>query len=757
MKVYYVATYPPRQCGIGTFTNNLLQATDEYTRRTAPSAWSAVAAVEDQADSERSYPPEVRYRIDNSDPRAYVRAAQHINNSGADICVIQHEYGIFGGDDGVRILDLAEQLRIPFIVTFHTILEHPSFAQRIILQRLATMAYGVVVMSRRAERFLREIYHVEPDRIHCIEHGVPNGASAPREILRRRFNWTQRQVLMTFGLLGRNKGIETVLRALPPVVEKHPGLLYLVLGNTHPNVVREEGEAYRESLLALVDELGLRGHVVFQTGFLSEAELFDYLTATDMYVTPYLSRTQITSGTLAYAVGAGAAVLSTPYWHAEELLDDGRGILFDFHDDRALTEHLLALLDEPDRLATYRQRAADYAEGIRWRVAGRHYHQLFGRAAQHYYERLSRKGPQGIDHNVLPRIEMDHLKRLTDDTGIVQHACYGVPNLKEGYCIDDNSRALIAALMAYRQLKDREVRELLPIYLSYISYMQTPQGNFRNFLTFSRQYVDLEGSDDAYGRTLWSLGYLLAHAPNEAYLELGSDIFRRALPHAATLRSVRGAANSIIGLYYYLHRYPNERAAIEHLQQLADFLCAEYEQAATADWRWFEEVMTYDNALLPLALWLAADVVRSDRYRHIAEATTAFLESVILPNGQLSVVGNDGWYPRGGRRSVEGQQPTDAMAAVLLFQGAYRISGDPAYLLKMYQCFLWFTGRNDQKISLYDPETKGCCDGLELYGLNRNQGAESTLAYLISRLVIQEMLPELQRVRALPVTAKATV
>lgn len=754
MKVYYVATYPPRECGIGTFTNNLMKATDEYTRRSAPSAWSAIAAI-DAAPVERQYPAEVRYRIYNDDPKAYVRAAQHINNSGADICVIQHEYGIFGGDDGVRILDLADQLRIPFIVTFHTVLEHPSFSQRIILQRLATMAFGLVVMSRRAERFLQEIYHVDIEKIHCIEHGVPNGASAPREILRRRFGWSDRRVLMTFGLLGRNKGIETVLRALPDVVKEHPNLLYLVLGNTHPNVIREEGETYRESLQALVHTLGLQEHVVFQAGFLSETELFDYLTATDMYVTPYLSRAQITSGTLAYAVGAGAAVLSTPYWHAEELLADDRGILFDFHDDRTLAQHLLRLLDEPDQLATYRQRASAYAEGIRWRVVGRNYQALFNRAAQHYYDRISRKGPQGIDTAVLPRIEMDHLKRLTDDTGIVQHACFGVPNLKEGYCIDDNSRALIAALMAYRQLKDREVRELLPIYLSYISYMQTPRGTFRNFLTFSRQYIDNEGSEDAFGRTLWSLGYLLANAPNEAYLELGRDIFCKALPNATSLRSVRGAANSIIGLYYYLNRYPNDRHALQVVQHLGDFLCEEYEATTGDDWQWFEEILTYDNALLPLALWLASDIMRSERYRRIAEESTAFLEAVILPHGQLSVVGNDGWYPRGGRRSIEGQQPTDAMAAVLLFQGAYRVSADPAFLLKMYQSFLWFTGRNDLKLSLYDPETKGCCDGLELHGVNRNQGAESTLAYLIARLVIQEMLPELQQARAVPAVAKA--
>lgn len=733
MKIAYVGTYIPRECGIGTFTHNLLSYMTTAKGGVPNEHDAMVIAMDDQLTS-YDYPKEVQYTVRQEQQGDYLEAAGFINLSGADVCILQHEFGIFGGQNGVYVLPLLHRLEIPLIVTLHTVLEAPSYNEKAVLIEICRMAAKIVVMTQKAVEFLTSIYGIAASKIEVIEHGAPD-LRFDHATVKRQFKFDKKKVLFTFGFIGRNKGIETVIAALPAVVARHPDVVYVVLGKTHPTVLRRSGEEYRISLMRLTKSFALEKHVLFLNEFIDEYELFQYLHAADIYITPYVSKAQITSGTLSYALVAGNAVLSTPYWHAEELLADGRGCLFGFNDPEGLASLLNSLLDDPETLRQIRDRALAYGRGLTWPRSAARYLDLSSRVIQEKEVNPIRKDTV-LDPTLLPPFLMDHIRRLTDDTGIIQHAKFGIPNLKEGYCLDDNARALLMVVTAYQQLKLPLALDLLPIYLSYIHYMQNEDGSFRNFLSFRRDFLDERGSEDSFGRTIWSLGYLLGNAPNDAYYQTGRLIFFDAVPNFVELKSIRSIAYTIIGISYYLKRNPNDEEVIDIVRILANKLVVQHRACATADWCWFEDSLTYDNAMLPLALLHAAETLHDTEVFAVAMATMAFVESKTVSNNALSLVGNENWYIKDGDPSRYAQQPLDAMAMVLMFHQAYQATGDKQYLDKLYFSYMWFLGENDLRISLYDFETKGCCDGLERDGVNRNQGAESTLAYLISQLTV---------------------
>ncbi len=739
MKFTYIATYPPRECGIGTFTNNLFKSMlDGKTNQHE----GFVVALNDN-DLTYKYPEEVKLTIRQEYQEDYLKAVKYINLSGADVCILQHEFGIFGGGSGVYILPLLHRLEVPLIVTLHTILKSPSYNEKAILKEICKMAQKIVVMSHKAIEFLTTIYDVPEEKIALFEHGVPDIHFSP-EKSKKEFKLENKKVLLTFGFVGRNKGIETVIKALPGVVEKHPDVIYIVLGKTHPNVLRHSGEEYRISLLRLVKKLHLEKHVLFLNQFIDEQDLFKYLYACDIYITPYLNEAQITSGTLSYAVGVGAAVLSTPYWHAEELLDEGRGMLFNFNDSDGLAKMLTTLLDNPGEMNKLKKKATEYGKKITWPKTGEKYVLLAENLVQEEHFEADQQESE-LDLLILPPFSLSHINRLTDDTGIIQHAKFGIPNLKEGYCLDDNARALLMVLMAYRQMKDVRALELSPIYLSYIHYMQNPDGTFRNFLSFSRNFLDQMGSEDSFGRTIWALGYLLGNAPNDAYYQTGRLLFFNAAPNFENLNSIRGIANTMIGISYYLKSNPSDDAMTERLRNLAHTLIKHYQDNSTADWKWFESLLAYDNGMLPLALLHSAEILNDDKITQTAIDSMNFLTEHTLKDNYLSIIGNEKWYKKEGERSVFAQQPIDAMAMVLMYHQAFHLTNDREYLNKLYTSFLWFLGENDLRMSLYDFETKGCCDGFESYGVNRNQGAESSLAYLISHLTVLQAYEEFHK------------
>ena len=734
MKICLIGTYPPRECGIATFSYNLLaslRSADEYPGQTE----TFVVAMND-FENVYNYPEEVAFVINQDKEKDYIKAAEFINNSGADICLLQHEYGIYGGENGMYILSLIRHLQIPFTTTLHTVLKNPSYLQKKVVQEISRKAFKMVVMSQLAVDFLKDIYQLPFEKISLIEHGVPVISTHAGSIEKELARFSHQKILFTFGLLSRNKGIETVIEALPAIVAKHPDIVYIVLGNTHPGVVRSGGEEYRDYLQQLANDLNVGKHLHFIKQFVTDEDLFAYLKAIDIYITPYLNEAQITSGTLSYAIGAGAAVVSTPYWHAQELLANGRGKLFPFKNATALSRTLNELLDEPESLAFIRNNAAAYGERLKSTHIAAAYLQLANSAISHQLVMMSGYKYSVHGNYPLPDISLAHIRRMTDNTGIVQHAIYGIPNLKEGYCLDDNARALLMVLMHYTRFEDQEALDLLPVYLSYIHYMQKEDGQFRNFLHFNHTYLDETGSEDSFGRTIWALGYLVRYAPDASYHKMACELFQRAVRHFSQLHHLRGIANTIIGISHYIANFNGDKNMQQLLVQLTGKLVQAYRHTAGIRWHWFEKKMTYDNGLLPLALLLSAAITGDAEVKEIGFESLAFLAQTTMSKGFLIPVGNNGWYEEGGIMPLFDQQAIEVMAMVLMYEQAYETTGNIEYTRNMQTCFEWFTGNNELSLPLYDAASKGCCDGLQPMGINHNQGAESTLAYLISHLSV---------------------
>lgn len=737
-KIAFIATYPPRRCGIGTFTQNLYNSITENRE----SIEGVILAIDD-SEEVSNYPSEVEFVIQQDHQQDYLEAAEYLNSSDTNICVLQHEYGIFGGQSGAFVLSMIHKLEIPLIVTFHTILKEPSNNEKEILQKICKKAQKIIVMSKLAIKFLIEVYNIDKNKIEYVQHGVPD-LHFDQNIAKKELKTADKKLILTFGFVSRNKGIETVIKALPKVVKQHPDTLYIVLGKTHPNIIKSSGEGYRTYLQNLIEKLSLTDNVVLLNKFVTQEELFKYLSAADVYVTPYLNEAQITSGTLSYAVGVGTAVISTPYWHATELLAEGRGELFNFKDSEQLSSILLELFYNKEKLQTLRKKAYDYGRTITWKESGKKYVKIIGNVLKNKVIQVETK-KSIIDPDIIPEFALDHIIRLTDYTGILQHTKYGIPNFKKGYCLDDNARALLMALMAYKATKDKKVLELATTYLSYIHYMQNEDGQFKNFLNFKKKFLEESvGSEDAFGRTIWALGYMLANAPNDTYYQSGYEIFFRATPHFDKLISIRAIAKTIIGLSNYLLKNMNDEVNYELLQTLSYKLINEYQQSSDKDWKWFETLLAYDNGILPLSLLHASELISDNLIEDIAMESMNFLTEKTLYKGYLSIIGNEKWYKKDGYRSIYAQQPLDVMAMVLMYQQAFKLTKDEKYLEKLFMCFKWFLGENDIRMSLIDSDTKGCCDGIESYGINRNQGAESTLAYLISLLAVSETIKQVK-------------
>ena len=737
MKIAYISTSLPNECGIATFNANLASAINQHK---AIAKDSFVIALSDSENLDTyKYPSDVKYIIRQSNQKDYLRAADYINTSQVDACIIEHEFGIYGGESGLYLLTLMARINKPIITILHTVLKQPTYIQQTIIQQIAKRSSSIVVMSQKAIGFLTSIYQVPKEKIKYIEHGVPDLEPSTDNPIKKAYPFKDSKVLLTFGLISRGKGLETVVEALPEIVKLHPDVKYVVLGNTHPGVVKNAGEEYRDSLKRLAKKLNVENHLVFVNKFVDEQELHHYLSAADVYITPYLNEAQITSGTLSYAVGAGAAVISTPYWHAQELLAQKRGLLFDFKNHQQLAQLANELLEQPKKLSELKYNAYQYGLTLRWPTIGKNYIKVLEKAILDK-EKANLEHKTIIDVDAIPTFDLGHIRRLTDDTGIVQHAKYGIPNLKEGYCLDDNARALIMALMAFEQYKSKEALDLLPIYLSYIQYMQKEDGNFRNFLSFNRNYLDEVGSEDSFGRTIWSLGYLTNFAPNNSYKEFAAELFLKSVPHFSKLEHLRGVANTMIGISHYLKVNPSHVSIVDELNQLAVPLINAYQNNKDGDWHWFEQKLTYDNALLPLALLCHYEISKDRQSLDIALEALEFLTNKTLAFGFLNPVGNDGWLAKNEPMALYDQQAIETMAMVLVYFKAYEVTKDEKHMLNLYQSYQWFLGENSLNLPLYDHETKGCADGLQNLGVNRNQGAESTLAYLISHLVVFKAL-----------------
>lgn len=731
-RVALVGDYLPRQCGIATFTTDLTEAlAAEFPEK----AFFAVPVTDIEAGY--AYPPRVRFEIIEQDMAAYRRAADFLNINNVDLVSVQHEYGIYGGSAGSHVLALMRELRMPIVTTMHTVLREPDAKYRRVTLELARLSDRLVVMSERAQEFLQEVYQVPAEKIDMIPHGIPDVPFADPSFFKDHFGVEGKTVLLTFGLLSANKGIENVIAALPKILEKHPEVVYIVLGATHPNVIRDEGETYRVMLQRLATEKGVARNVIFYNRFVSIEELVEFIGAADIYITPYLNPAQVVSGTLAYTVGAGKAVISTPYWYAEELLADERGMIVPFRDPDALAARVNELLDNEVERHAMRKRGYMLGREMVWSKVAQKYMESFERARA---ERMhSPRGglaikPLDVRPPELPLLNLEHLRRLTDSTGILQHAIFTVPNYREGYTTDDNARALCVTILL-EELSGPGAhvpREFAARYLAFLEFaFNSETKGFRNFLDYGRQWLKHDSADDCHGRALWALGSVLGRTDNAALRGMAGRLFERALAPIAETTSPRAWAFALLGIHEYLRRYEGDRTAGSIRGDLAGRLMGLYRANRADDWVWFEDKLTYANAALPHALLLCGKWIPNAEMREAGLATLTWLNAIQRADaGHFVPIGAPGFYLRGGERARFDQQPLEAQAMVSACVEAYHLTHEDQWRIEARRAFDWFVGRNDLGVALYDATSGGCRDGLHPDRANENQGAESTLAFL---------------------------
>jgi len=737
-KVAFLGDYAPRKCGIATFTQDLRTAmAAEY-----PDARCLVIPVND-IEGGYDYPEEVRFEISEPDLSSYLRAADFLNTSNIDILCVQHEFGIYGGQTGSHVLALLREARMPIVTTLHTILQDPSPEQRRVMSELIRLSTRLVTMAEKGRRILLETYRVPESKIDLIPHGIPDIPFADPNYFKDEFGVIGRQVLLTFGLLSPNKGIEYALRALPDIVARFPDVVFIVVGQTHPALLRREGEQYRLGLMQLAQSLGIQRHVVFYNRYVELDELLRFIGAADIYVTPYVNEAQITSGTLAYAYGTGNAVISTPYWHAAELLADGRGRLVPFEDSKAIAQAAIELLGDEEALLAMRKRAYQEGRDMIWSRVAQKYMRSFLQAGADYSLVGKKASPiRTLDEQpgALPDLRLDHLLRLSDATGVFQHASYVVPDFAQGYCTDDNARAFLLAQMLMHSGRDaQEIKRLSSTCLAFLNYaLDRKAGRFRNFLGFDRRWSEERGSEDCHGHALWALGYCIGRAGPGGTRMLAAELFEGALSAAADFTSPRAWATSLLGIDEYLRCLGGDR----HVSRLRDVLSGKlmdrFAAASSQDWPWFEDSLAYDNARLPQALIRCGQAMKDPAILKTALRALGWLIGVqSSASGAFSPIGTNGFFARGGERARFDQQPIEAEATVSACIAAYDATEDLSWIREARRAFEWFLGRNDVGLLVYDESTGGCHDGLHLDRLNQNEGGESTLAFLLALTEMQ--------------------
>jgi len=741
-RIAVVGNYLPRRCGIATFTTDLCDALHAEYGTT-----ELLALPVNDSDQGYDYPARVRFELSEDNLASYRQAADFLNFSNVDLVCLQHEYGIFGGRAGEHILELLRRLRMPFVTTLHTVLREPSPDQRAIMEEIAALSDRLIVMSQQSVEILQEVFQVPAEKIDLIPHGIPDLPFTDPSFYKDAFGTEGKEVLLTFGLLSPNKGIENVIKALPKILSRHSNVVYMVSGVTHPHILRREGDKYRDYLHRLADELGVKASVIFHNRFVSPQEMVELIGAADIYITPYRHKAQVVSGTLAYALSAGKAIISTPYLHAIELLDQERGTLVPFDDPEAIATRTIELLDNGTARHAMRKRAYLYARDMVWNRVAQKYMKSFERI---YNERLrspratfsAKNTEKNLDR--LPAIKLDHLLRMTDSTGLLEHAVFVVPNYPEGYSTDDNARALIVAILldAFGAGAPRGSADLASRFLAFLWLAFDPATKrFRNCLSYERQWQEAEGSEDSHGRAVWGLGTVLGRSKDLGLRGAAGRMFELAVPAALEFKSPRACAFALLGLLEYLDSFPGDRAALSASDALANRLLDSYRANRSDDWKWFESGLAYSNARLPQAL------VRSGVHAGNEEMVSAGLEALdwlvavqrCEVKGHFVPIGSHGFYSKTTEKARFDQQPVEACAVVSACLQAYRATGKGRWRKEAWSAFNWFLGDNDLQIALYDPTTGGCRDGLHPDRANENQGAESTLSFLMALLEMRKL------------------
>ena len=731
-KIAVIGNYLPRQCGIATFTTDLSQS----LARELNTEDNLINVAMDDIEAGYNYPHQVKFRIRQNVQSDYFWAADYLNANQYDAAIVQHEYGIYGGEDGCHILQMIQALKVPVITNLHTVLEHPTEGQRKVMIGLAKYSDRLLVMSKKAFSILTKVYGIDRKMISFIPHGIPDATFKAQGLYNKLFGLENKDVILTFGLLGPSKGIEAMIEAMPAVVKENPNAMYLILGQTHPHVIEKSGDSYRRNLQQLVNKLGMKNHVVFHNQFVDLDSLVQYLQTSKVYVIPYPKKEQITSGTLAYALGVGAAVVSTPFWYAEELLADGRGRLVPFNDSEAMAKEINSLLGNEHEREMMRFKGYQYGRSMIWKEVSKMHLDLISKIKER--KPLENSQEKGIKFKKifsdLPEINLSHLRTMTDDTGLLQHAKYMTPNFHHGYCVDDNARGLIAITKYYSLRKDKGVLPLIQKYLAFLFYAFNPEnGRFRNFMSYDRRWMELAGSEDSHARALWGLGVTVKEAPDSSIRNMAMRLFLESLPVVEHFTSPRAWGYTVLGLQSYLSVYEGDISARKVRDDLATKIYELFKNNIAEDWHWCEGTATYANAILAHALIVAGRCIpNQEMYETGIKALEWLLKVQTAPEGHLSVIGNNGWLDKDGGRSMFDQQPIEVKSLIDACLEVYVNTGDKKWFKESERCLSWFLGQNDLQIPVCDHRTGGCGDGLESQGVNGNQGAESTLAWIIS-------------------------
>jgi glycosyltransferase involved in cell wall biosynthesis len=729
----------PRRCGIATFTTDLQRAISN----TRPNLQSSIVAMTDR-DRTYDYPVSVVLQIKDDNIEEYVRAAAFLNAGRFDVVCLQHEFGIFGGEAGAHITELLSRLTMPVVTTLHTVLANPTAAQRAVTDRIVELSSRIIVMADKGRELLRSVYRVPDEKIEVIAHGIPDFPFVEPDAAKARLGFRDRSVILTFGLLSPSKGIEVMIDAMPSILQRRPDAVYVVLGATHPNLVRDQGEAYRESLMTRVRELGIEDRVVFLNRFVDQATLLEFISMSDVYVTPYLNEAQMTSGTLAYSFGLGKPVVSTPYWHASELLADSRGVLVPFGNAAAIGDAIADLLTDDPRRRAMRERAYAASRSMTWERTAERYMNAFENAREgHWLKVVARTKPAASMPRspAQPAMEIGHFLSMCDDTGLFQHAVHSVPDRSHGYCVDDNARALLLAC-ALNEPGEQPLADVLTTrFAAFVQHAWNPDtGRFRNFMGFDRNWLEDQGSEDSHGRTLWALGECARRDASPSRRRWAAGLFGQALPAAKTFRSPRACAFALLGLDAYCTAVSDDRHAAEIRHMLADRLMSGLQQVATPDWLWFEEGLAYDNARLPQALIVTGMATRTPGYIEAGLRSLRWLMTQqTTSTGHFRPVGTAGFGELRTPPRAFDQQPVEATATIAACLTAWRADDDAEWKAKATKVFSWFLGNNDLSIALVDPETGSCRDGLHPDRANENRGGESVVCYLLGLAEIRQL------------------
>jgi glycosyltransferase involved in cell wall biosynthesis len=729
----------PRRCGIATFTTDLQQAIST----SHPNLETCIVAMTDHGQA-YDYPPAVAFQIKDDNIEEYVRAADFLNAGRFDTVCLQHEFGIFGGEAGAHVLVLLSRLTMPAITTFHTVLSKPTASQRAVMGRIVDASSKVVVMTNKGHELLRSVYQVPDDKIEVIAHGIPDVAFVGPDAAKDKLGFAGKSVILTFGLLSPNKGIEVVIDAMPSILKRRADVVYVVLGATHPNLVRDQGEAYRESLMARVRELGVEDHVVFLDRFVDQATLLEFISMCDVYVTPYLNEAQMTSGTLAYSFGLGKPVVSTPYWHARDLLTDGRGVLVPFGDAAAIGSEIAELLTDDARRQAMCRRAYAVSRTMTWERTAERYISVFENARQGHWLKAFTRSDTGAPEPrspAAPDMQIGHFLSMCDDTGLFQHAVHSVPDRSHGYCVDDNARALLLACALNNPGEQRLSEVLTGRFAAFVQHAWNPDtGRFRNFMGFNRTWLEDRGSEDSHGRTLWALGECARKDASPSRRRWAAALFAQALSTTETFRSPRAWAFTLLGLSAYCAAAPDDLRAQEVRHSLAGRLMSALASVETPDWAWFEEGLAYDNARLPQALMMTGMATQTPGYVDAGLRTLRWLMTQqTTSGGYFRPVGTAGFGEQRQPPRAFDQQPVEATATIAACLTAWQADGDAEWKAMATRAFGWFLGSNDLSVALVDPQTGSCRDGLHPDRANENRGGESVVCYLLGLAEIRQL------------------